>query len=141
MSLGVLAASLVRHDSAMVLAMAIGALGLVIARMWLTFREVRQSATNYQDARTDSLTGLSNRRAFLERLQSCLFPAQGAPEQAGVLLVDLDGFKEVNDALGHAAGDELLMHRGQAVRAQARVKGASSPASAVTSTPSPARWT
>ncbi|MGA3215565.1 MAG: bifunctional diguanylate cyclase/phosphodiesterase [Acidimicrobiales bacterium] len=108
LSLLVLAASLVRHDSATVLSMAIVALALVIGRMWMTLREVRQSVVNYQDARTDYLTGLANRRAFLERLRLTFFRGEGSALSAGVLLVDLDGFKEVNDALGHAAGDELL---------------------------------
>jgi hypothetical protein len=73
-SLGVIAASLFRGGSSVVVALALGALGFVIARMWMTLRELRQmtlrearqSATNYQDARTDYLTGLPNRRGFLE---------------------------------------------------------------------------
>jgi diguanylate cyclase (GGDEF)-like protein len=108
LSLAVLATSLYRHDSSVVVTLAIAALGLVICRMAMTLREVGHSTANYQDARTDYLTGLPNRRAFLERLESAQFAEQGAGWHAGVLLVDLDGFKEVNDALGHTAGDELL---------------------------------
>jgi diguanylate cyclase (GGDEF)-like protein len=107
-SLGVLGASLYGRRSSVVVTLAIAALGLVICRMAITLREVRQSSANHQDARTDYLTGLPNRRAFLEHLESPLFSVQGAAGHAGVLLVDLDGFKEVNDALGHTAGDELL---------------------------------
>jgi diguanylate cyclase (GGDEF)-like protein len=107
-SLAVLATSIYRHDSSVVMILAISALALVICRMAITLREVRQSMTNYQDARTDYLTGLPNRRAFLERLESRLSSDPDAAGGTGVLLVDLDGFKEVNDALGHTAGDVLL---------------------------------
>jgi diguanylate cyclase (GGDEF)-like protein len=107
-SLGVLATSIYRHDTSVVLILATAALGLVICRMAITLREVRKSMANYQDARTDYLTGLPNRRAFLERLESRLCSEPDAAGDTGVLLVDLDGFKEVNDALGHTAGDELL---------------------------------
>lgn len=55
-------------------------------------------------ARTDALTGLGNRAAFLDGLAAAL--AEGAP--AAVLLLDLDRFKGVNDTLGHHAGDALL---------------------------------
>jgi diguanylate cyclase (GGDEF)-like protein len=107
-SLGILASSIYRHDSSVVRILAIAALGLVICRMALTLREVRHSTANYQDARTDYLTGLPNRRAFLERLESTFSSEPSNAAHTGVLLVDLDGFKEVNDALGHTAGDELL---------------------------------
>jgi hypothetical protein len=83
----------------------VASLALVIIRMWMTLREVRQSATNYLDARTDSLTGLANRRAFQERLDAILDPSGPSQGAGGVLLIDIDGFKEVNDALGHSLGD------------------------------------
>jgi diguanylate cyclase (GGDEF)-like protein len=107
-SLAVLAASLVRRDSPVVPSLAIAALALVIVRMWMTLGEVRLSVVNYQDARTDYLTGLPNRRAFLERLEAVCSSGQGHNVDAGVLLVDLKDFKEINDALGPSAGDDLL---------------------------------
>ena len=115
-SLGVIAISLFRRDSSVIVTLALGALGIVLARMWMTLREVHQltlremhqSAANFHDARTDYLTGLPNRRAFLETVRASLSSQQGAGARTGVVLADLDGFKEVNDALGHGAGDQLL---------------------------------
>jgi diguanylate cyclase len=107
LSLVVLVVSLFRHTSAVASGMALGALGVVIVRMGLTLREVRHASENFRDARTDALTGLQNRRAFLEDAESKLGRAQGN-QRVGILLVDLDGFKEVNDSLGHHSGDELL---------------------------------
>jgi len=107
-SLAVLAHSIYGNDPPVVVIFAVSALALVICRMAITLREVRQSMVNYQDARTDYLTGLPNRRAFLERLEWRLSTEPHSVGGTGVLLVDLDGFKEVNDALGHTAGDDLL---------------------------------
>ena len=87
--------------------LAIGALSAVILRTGLTVRELRASVDNYHAARTDALTGLANRRALLERLGP-LFDATTDEQFAAILLIDLDGFKEVNDSIGHDAGDRLL---------------------------------
>jgi diguanylate cyclase (GGDEF)-like protein len=58
-------------------------------------------------ARHDPLTGLPNRRFFEEKLEQCLNAAT-ATHQAAVLMLDLDGFKVVNDTHGHAVGDKAL---------------------------------
>jgi diguanylate cyclase (GGDEF)-like protein len=58
-------------------------------------------------ARHDPLTGLPNRRFFEEKLEECLSTVS-ATNQTAVLMLDLDGFKLVNDAYGHAVGDQAL---------------------------------
>jgi len=67
-------------------------------------------------AERDALTGLLNRRSFLERVQSAL----GADGAGAVLFIDLDGFKEVNDTHGHAAGDGVLETLADALRTRLR---------------------
>ncbi|MCI4431724.1 MAG: diguanylate cyclase [Burkholderiales bacterium] len=59
-------------------------------------------------AHFDSLTGLPNRPAFLERVNREIARARHKGSKLGVLFMDLDGFKQVNDSMGHAAGDEVL---------------------------------
>ncbi|MBW2666669.1 MAG: GGDEF domain-containing protein [Deltaproteobacteria bacterium] len=56
----------------------------------------------------DSLTGLLNRRAFEERLTDALARGRRYDRQVALIMLDLDGFKSVNDLHGHAVGDELL---------------------------------
>jgi diguanylate cyclase (GGDEF)-like protein len=59
-------------------------------------------------ANHDLLTGLPNRRAFHNELKAAIDRSNGTGKAAGLLFIDLDRFKEVNDTLGHEAGDELL---------------------------------
>ena len=92
-------------------ALALGCVLAVLARTALTFREVRAFNEVRQQARTDELTGLANRRALLEAAEQVLRTAS-ARKPAALLLLDLDGFKEVNDSLGHTAGDHLLRQVG-----------------------------
>jgi diguanylate cyclase (GGDEF)-like protein len=56
----------------------------------------------------DSLTGLPNRTLLLDRLNRAIKLASRNAKSLGVLFLDLDGFKQVNDSLGHAIGDKLL---------------------------------
>jgi diguanylate cyclase (GGDEF)-like protein/PAS domain S-box-containing protein len=56
----------------------------------------------------DPLTGLPNRRHFVENLEGALIRATGTGDPVGVLFLDLDHFKVINDSLGHHTGDELL---------------------------------
>ena len=63
-------------------------------------------------ARTDSLTGLSNRRAFEEAIELEMERARRAGRPLSLLLGDIDHFKRVNDSLGHQAGDEVLRRLG-----------------------------
>ncbi|ACE93865.1 MULTISPECIES: sensor domain-containing protein [Rhizobium] len=62
----------------------------------------------HQMAFYDSLTGLPNRTLFNERLREMIGDAASAGQRAGVMLIDMDHFKAINDTMGHPVGDELL---------------------------------
>ncbi len=81
-------------------------------------RMVEQRA---HDALHDPLSGLPNRRAFNEAVERAMDDGAGGPGSPGgvVLLLDLDDFKDVNDTLGHSAGDRLITVSGERLRAQA----------------------
>src|SRR4029077_14693637 len=67
-------------------------------------------------ARHDPLNGLPNRRFFVETLRDVLRKTN-AGSQSAVLMLDLDGFKSINDAYGHAVGDRALIEFSQRVSA------------------------
>jgi diguanylate cyclase (GGDEF)-like protein len=86
--------------------------GLVVgAAAITTIVTLRQNAAlreNHDMAVTDNLTGLANRARLHNELSEALVNGQRTGQTVGVLLADLNGFKRVNDTLGHAAGDCLL---------------------------------
>lgn len=62
----------------------------------------------WRAANVDGLTGLANRSRFLARLAEAIELARGGPRGVGLMILDLDAFKEVNDSLGHRAGDQVI---------------------------------
>ena len=72
-------------------------------------REMQQRAARFESAsRTDSLTGLMNRAGFFQCLQKLIQDVARNDTRSAVMLLDLDGFKGVNDVCGHGTGDEVL---------------------------------
>ena len=69
----------------------------------------RQSELNRHQALHDALTGLPNRTLFHDRVQLAILAAERGHRQVAVLVMDLDRFKEINDTLGHACGDQFLV--------------------------------
>lgn len=85
-------------------------------------RAIRYSLQRHSDLRKlaytaqhDGLTQLLNRTAFITRLEARLADAPQAQEQASIIFFDIDGFKAVNDSLGHDAGDQLIRHVAQSL--------------------------
>jgi two-component system cell cycle response regulator len=95
-----------RRINVVAIALASGAIAMVIVRAILTFRErVRLLESSREEALSDALTGLGNRRKFISDLEDCLADGSGS---FALVIFDLDGFKAYNDAFGHSAGDALL---------------------------------
>jgi diguanylate cyclase (GGDEF)-like protein/PAS domain S-box-containing protein len=85
----------------------------------ITARKRAEESLAYQ-ALHDAVTGLPNRVLLNDRLRHAIRAAQRTGTRLGLLLMDLDHFKEVNDALGHHVGDNLLQQVGQRVQSTVR---------------------
>jgi diguanylate cyclase (GGDEF)-like protein len=93
------------------LGLAIATVLVALTRLARSAREERLLHESRRQANTDELTGLPNRRALTAAAEAVL--SSSSPQPAALLLIDLNGFKELNDTLGHAAGDLLLKEVGR----------------------------
>ncbi|HYI11529.1 MAG TPA: EAL domain-containing protein [Thermoanaerobaculia bacterium] len=89
-----------------------------IGRLATAFNEMRTGIAEREEqiryqATHDSLTGLPNRTLFLDRLEQAILKARRTGEIVGMIMMDLDRFKDINDTLGHPFGDELLIEIGR----------------------------
>jgi diguanylate cyclase (GGDEF)-like protein len=91
-------------------------------RLSQTVHELREREEElHKLAFHDPLTGLANRALFLDRVEHAINKQQRDSLLLGVLYIDLDGFKPINDNLGHAAGDELLVSIAQRLVSSVRL--------------------
>ncbi len=109
-SLAVIAFALYSRVPRLAAWLAIAAVAVALLRVALTVRELRLANDAFRQARTDDLTSLTNRRGFAEELDRQLLTDA---RSLCVAVIDLNGFKEINDSLGHQAGDYLLQIVGQ----------------------------
>ena len=86
----------------------------------LSLHESRRSRHAREDALADSLTGLANREGLEQRLEAEWRRAVRYERDLGLLLLDLDGFKEINDTQGHMAGDRVLRQAAAAISGRIR---------------------
>ena len=89
---------------------------LIVMLLWLAARQFRRSRKLHRMAMTDPLTGIANRRHIEELARRALAHASAHGEPLCMLVLDVDHFKGVNDAFGHAVGDQVLVRVAQACK-------------------------
>lgn len=117
-----------RHAFFLTLVFGIAAITLALLIAWHTIRKIRLKTQQVHDQMTeleqsraalreeathDPLTGLANRRLFYDRLQQAIRHAHRYGGKVGILYVDMDRFKDINDLHGHHIGDAVLMEVAQ----------------------------
>ena len=97
-------------------------LGFFLRRTFTLSYELNQAYGRARElARTDELTGLANRRAFVEMGTAAVDQARRYDRALALVMVDIDYFKRINDTHGHAAGDEVLRSVARVIKETARV--------------------
>ena len=91
--------------------------GLIVVSLYDLRERIQNEANIRKLAYSDQLTSLPNRAAFQKALDALWARSEDARLRFGVVLVDLDEFKDVNDQFGHSAGDEVLTETGRRLRA------------------------
>jgi diguanylate cyclase (GGDEF)-like protein len=115
-ALAVLAFDQVHPTNGVTVLLALGAVAVALARTTMTLRELQLLADARHESLIDELTGLPTRRHFHRRLDAVLREAEAENLPFALLVFDLDRFKELNDTLGHGAGDTLLQLVGRRLR-------------------------
>lgn len=93
---------------------------LIVLLLWLAQRQFRRAHKLHAMAMTDPLTGIANRRHIEELAKHALAHAAANGEPLSVLVLDIDHFKAVNDAFGHAVGDQVLVRVAEACKQSLR---------------------
>lgn len=118
-------ATAIRNAKLTLAGLAFAGLALIWAVVLLEIRSLTKRLKATTDdlevrALTDGLTGLLNRSTIMQRLSIELSRAVRSSNPVGIMILDLDHFKEVNDTFGHAAGDEVLQRVASAMRSMVR---------------------
>jgi diguanylate cyclase (GGDEF)-like protein len=99
----------------------VAALRMVNAHLIREVARLKQREAQVQWlAERDTLTGLYNRRRLLEQTESAIKEAARTQQRVGLLFIDLDGFKAINDEYGHAVGDKILIAVGARIAGRVR---------------------
>ena len=94
---------------------------LVAIRQYVALRDYGRLAARYRDlASIDGVTGLFNRRHFMETAEAAFAHAERLGQPFAVLMIDVDNFKQINDVFGHLAGDQVLGELAEACREHVR---------------------